>query len=160
MIKNGQMKKFNEINGDLLKLADEGKFNIIAHGCNCFNTMGGGIAKQIKEKFPKVWEADQETLKADIRKLGNFTGVSFGYKWGVLHVLNLYTQYNYSNKEPQFDYEAFTIVLRKINKIFKGMRIGLPQIGAGLAGGDWEKIKRIIKTELKDLKITIIYYKN
>lgn len=28
--------------GDLLKLADDGQFDVIVHGCNCFNTMGAG----------------------------------------------------------------------------------------------------------------------
>ena len=32
------------IKGDLIKLAQKGKFDIIAHGCNCFCTMGAGIA--------------------------------------------------------------------------------------------------------------------
>ena len=154
------MNEIIEIKGDLIKLAKEGKFNVIVHGANCFNTMGAGIAKQIKEHFPQAWEEDQKTLKADIRKLGNFSAVSIGYDWGVLHVVNAYTQYHYSVKEKPFDYEAFTIVLRKINKIFKGMKIGIPQIGAGLAGGDWNKIKKIIKNELTDVKPIIVYYEN
>jgi O-acetyl-ADP-ribose deacetylase (regulator of RNase III) len=49
--------------------------------------------------------------------------------------------------------------MRKINSIFSGKHIGLPQIGAGLAGGDWNKIKKIIQDELKDCKVTIVIYK-
>jgi O-acetyl-ADP-ribose deacetylase (regulator of RNase III) len=40
------------INGNLLKLAENGQFDIIMHGCNCFNTFGSGIAKSIKLSFP------------------------------------------------------------------------------------------------------------
>ena len=29
------------VHGDLFKLAEQGEFDIIVHGCNCFNTMGG-----------------------------------------------------------------------------------------------------------------------
>ena len=28
--------EYQEIEGDLIKLAQEGKFDVIAHGCNCF----------------------------------------------------------------------------------------------------------------------------
>jgi O-acetyl-ADP-ribose deacetylase (regulator of RNase III) len=45
-----------------------------------------------------------------------------------------------------------------MNHIFSEMHIGLPQIGAGLAGGDWETIKQIIKQELKDCDVTVVIY--
>ena len=34
----------NIVKGDLIKSAKEGQFDVIIHGCNCFNTMGAGIA--------------------------------------------------------------------------------------------------------------------
>ena len=40
--------------------------------------------------------------------------------------------------------------------MFSGKHIGLPKIGAGLAGGDWNIIKKIIQTELKDCKVTVV----
>lgn len=63
-----------------------------------------------------------------------------------------------NNKKP-IDYEALTLCMRKMNITFRGKRIGLPKIGAGLAGGDWNKIKNIIKTELKDCKVTVVILK-
>ena len=42
---------YNEINGDLIKLALEGKFDVIAQGCNCFCTMSAGIAPQMTKVF-------------------------------------------------------------------------------------------------------------
>lgn len=53
---------YKEVNGDLIKLALSGKFTAIAHGCNCYKTMGAGIAKQIAERFPNVFEADKATM--------------------------------------------------------------------------------------------------
>jgi O-acetyl-ADP-ribose deacetylase (regulator of RNase III) len=49
--------------------------------------------------------------------------------------------------------------MRKINHQFKGKKIGFPQIGAGLASGDWNRIKTIIQTELKDCEVTVVIYK-
>lgn len=48
--------------------------------------------------------------------------------------------------------------MRKINHIFKGQHVGLPQIGCGLAGGDWNRVKTIIQNELKDCFVTVVIY--
>ena len=49
--------------------------------------------------------------------------------------------------------------MRKINHMFKGQHIGLPRIGCGLAGGDWDIVRGIIQTELKDCHVTVVNYK-
>ena len=41
----------NRISGDLIYLAQSGEVDLIVHGCNCFCTMGAGIAKGIKAAF-------------------------------------------------------------------------------------------------------------
>ena len=35
-------ENYQEIIGDLIKLANEGTFDVITHGCNCMSTMGAG----------------------------------------------------------------------------------------------------------------------
>jgi len=145
------------ITGNLLKLAKEGHFDVIVHGCNCFCTMGAGIAKQIKEQFPRAYTADLATRRGDILKLGSFTRAESDSD-SPFTIVNAYTQYNYGVDSQKADYEAITLVMRKINHIFSGQRIGLPKIGAGLAGGDWNIIQKIIETELKDCDITIVEY--
>jgi O-acetyl-ADP-ribose deacetylase (regulator of RNase III) len=142
------------IEGDLLTFAKHGMFYAIAHGCNCFCTMGAGIAKQVKEEFDGAYIIDQQTQRGDYNKLGNFTKA---YQNGVW-IFNCYTQYHYGGEKP-FDYEAFTLCMRKINYHFYGKRIGLPLIGAGLAGGDWNIIEKIIEKELKDMDVTIVKFK-
>jgi O-acetyl-ADP-ribose deacetylase (regulator of RNase III) len=56
-------------------------------------------------------------------------------------------------------YPSMVLELHKMNAVFSGKHIGLPKIGAGLAGGDWNKIESIIKRELKDCKVTVVNYK-
>jgi len=150
-----------EINGDLLAYAKIRQFDLIVHGCNCFCTMGAGIAKQIKEQFPEAYAADCKTKKGDILKLGSYSGCKahrYDFK-----IINGYTQYHYGKNhmdgiEKPVDYEAITLVMRKINYNFKGQTIGMPKIGAGLAGGDWNIIKPIIERELKDCKVVVVNY--
>lgn len=74
-------------------------------------------------------------------------------------VVNAYTQYSPGIHLKPFDYEAMALCMRKMNHIFKGQHIGMPMIGAGLAGGDWERIKSIIQTELSDCDVTVVIYK-
>ena len=78
--------------------------------------------------------------------------------------MNAYTQFNYGRNHADGDakplsYEALTLCMKKMNILFAGKHIGLPKIGAGLAGGDWERIKEIIQRELKDCKVTVVNYK-
>ena len=154
----------NEIKGDLIEMALEGHFDVITHGCNCFCTMGAGIAPQIKEAFPDAWQADSGTRRGDIMKLGCYTYADIEIKdRGWLTVVNSYTQYNYGRNhedgdEKPIDYDALRLALRKINKNYSKKSIGLPKIGAGLAGGDWKLIKSKIEIELKDMDVTIVHY--
>ena len=147
---------YKEVDGDLLKLAKEGHFDFIVHGCNCFCTMQAGIAKSIKEQYPSAYLTDLRTEKGDIKKLGNYSETKIN---GSFTILNCYTQFHYDAKAKPFDYEAFTLCMRKINYEFAFNKIGLPLIGAGLAGGDWERIKSIIQKELKDMDVTVVKFK-
>jgi len=64
-----------EIDGDLIKLAKEGKFDVIAHGCNCFCTMGAGIAPQMAKAFgcndSEIFAMEAPNFYGNINKLGN-----------------------------------------------------------------------------------------
>ena len=120
--------------GDLLKMAENGKFDIIVQGCNCFNTMGGGLAKTIREKFPNVAEVDNLTEKGDYNKLGNYTLAWSNVYTGFI-IVNAYTQYNMSTGKDVFEYTAFSLILQKLAKQFRGENYGFPLIGMGLAHG-------------------------
>lgn len=149
------MRTYEELNGNLISLAKLGLFDVIAHGCNCFCAMGAGIAKDIKREFDGAYIVDSQTKKGDYNKLGNYTKA---YQHGVW-IYNLYTQYEYGREKIQIDYDALTLCLRKLNRECAGKTIGLPLIGCGLAGGNWEKVKQIIKNELYDMDIKIIFFK-
>lgn len=58
------------ISGDLIQLAEIEQFDLIAHGCNCYSTMGAGIAKAVMEVFPSSFETDRATKREDRAKLG------------------------------------------------------------------------------------------
>lgn len=151
---------YKEIEGNLINLAKEGKFDIIAHGCNCFCRMKRGIAPQMAAAFGcDEFPLEAKEQEGHINKLGQIDYKIFKLnEKRSICIVNCYTQYNWSTETKPFDYDAFTLCMRKMNHIFKGDHIGLPQIGSHLAGGNWEIIKEIIKQELKDCKVTIVIY--
>lgn len=143
------------INGDLIHLSQQGQFDIIIHGCNCFNNFGKGLARQIREVYPKAYEADLNTRKGDANKLGSYT-----YAWYPgLMIVNAYTQYRYGRGGVYADYDAIErVFLQLAEDIHITSRIGIPKIGAGLAGGDWSRIETIINKCLDSFNITCVVY--
>jgi O-acetyl-ADP-ribose deacetylase (regulator of RNase III) len=131
--------------GNLLDLAEAGQFDIIVQGCNCFNTMGGGIAREIRERYPMAAAMDMETEPGDYTKLGNWTvGINDLTDRRFL-IINAYTQYNMSRGTDVFEYIAFQLILQKLIHVYGDKRIGFPYIGMGLAGGDKETIMAMLE---------------
>ncbi|MFH2138015.1 MAG: macro domain-containing protein [Candidatus Omnitrophota bacterium] len=146
------------IKGDLIKKAQAAEFDVIIHGCNCFCAMGAGIAKSIKTAFPQAYEADLKTTKGDKAKLGTCSVAAVQTGKGKVYVVNAYTQYNFSGRGVLVDYEAIRSCMKWVKKNFSSQRIGIPKLGAGLAGGDWQVISAIINEELSGEDVTLVEY--
>lgn len=149
------------VEGNLIELAKKGNFDIIVHGCNIFHTMGSGIAAQLRKEFPEVYKADVlNSPYGDPLKLGCFTQTLVEpYRFNQFAVVNLYTQGSFGSTGVHVDYDA-------IRRGFMGIRctygpykkFGIPQIGAGLGGGDWKVIEEIIDS-IGFENLTCVLYK-
>jgi O-acetyl-ADP-ribose deacetylase (regulator of RNase III) len=149
------------IRGDLVELALDGHLDFIVHGCNCFHTMGAGIAKQIAEAFPGETgplEVDKRTPYGDASKLG-FVSFAMGPNrvGGTVGIFNAYTQFDIARNKGEcvVDYDAVRKAFQHVGATLslpsiaaEPCRLGFPAIGAGLAGGDWNRIFTIIQEEL------------
>lgn len=148
------------VKGDLIKMALDGEFDVIVHGCNCFCTMGAGIAKTIKDTWSSVYAADRRTVYGDRMKLGRTTYADV--EDGKLRVINAYTQYKFgtTNGVLPVDYDAIESVFTALGNAFRGasVRIGYPAIGCGLAGGDWVVVSRIIEKALDGCNHTYVEF--
>ncbi|HEY4223684.1 MAG TPA: phosphatase [Myxococcota bacterium] len=145
--------------GDLLALAKRGDFDVVVQGCNCFHGFGSGIAAQIKRDYPSAWDADKQTPKGDRNKLGTFSFADVSSPAGGFVIVNAYTQFRGGRAEtPLVDYDAVRACMKAIKAAYPGKRLGLPKIGAGAAGGDWNVIKQILDDELGDVDATVVEY--
>lgn len=154
--------------GNLITMGMAGTFDVIVHGCNCFNTMGSGIAREIRERLPAAFEVDQKTTIGDINKLGNMTVAhveNASPLTGCLTVINAYTQYTYGSKIPDFNLNAFKLILDKITQ--QGLRnraYGFPLIGSGLGQGDPVAIRAAleefagIQSEFYNSTVTLVEF--
>lgn len=120
--------------------------------------MGRGIAKQIKLEFPAAFDADKATARGDVRKLGTCTSAGVFGRSGPLVIVNAYTQFKWSGPHQVADYQAIAACMAWIKANHSGKRIGLPKIGAGLAGGDWAVIRGHIGEGLKGEDVTVVEY--
>jgi O-acetyl-ADP-ribose deacetylase (regulator of RNase III) len=150
--------------GNLLDLAEAGEFDIVVQGCNCFNTMGGGIAREIRERYWQAAEIDNLTTRGDYNKLGNWTSAPVITSTTEFEIVNAYTQYNMSQGTDVFEYVAFELILQKLIHAYGDKRIGLPYIGMGLAGGDSETIIGMIEAfaeqvSAKGGSVTLVEFK-
>lgn len=133
-----------EVNVDLLEYPLDG----LCHSCNCFNTMGAGIAASIKAKYPEAYESDTKFgLPGDRGKLGKF---SFIKTYDEKYVYNLYGQYSMGGWKRHTNYEALASALVGVkehaaNNLVK--RLGFPKnMGCVLGGGDWQVVRALIES--------------
>jgi O-acetyl-ADP-ribose deacetylase (regulator of RNase III) len=151
------------ISGNIIDLAEDGKFDYIVHGCNCFHTMGSGLAGQLVRRYPILLEADKTTKRGDREKLGTWTSLRVlkdGYQFTIV---NAYTQFFFGGGEDLFEYEAFDRFLTDFDSFLKTVRfnqkrVAFPKIGAGLAGGDWNRILKSIEAFAESQDVTIVEY--
>lgn len=151
-----------EIEGNLLDLFDAGVFDVIAHGCNCFHNMGGGIAAQIAKRYPCALMVDIDTWTTAVEQLGKVTFIEYkNEKIGRSQIIaNAYTQYMPGQSSPDVLYPSIRSCLQKIYRFTNSRdKIGLPLIGCGIAGGDWDIVSSIIKEELHGRDVTIVHFK-
>lgn len=145
-----------EIKGDLL----ETPCDVIAHGVNCQNVMGSGVARVLFEKWPIVKEAyHQHFLEYDPGEDGiNFLGTIQDFMVnGEYGFINCFTQQYFGPADKKYvSYDAIYDCFKQIADIYD--EVAIPRIGCGLAGGNWEIVKRIINDAVGDKCKVYAYY--
>lgn len=157
------------VQGDLIQMFKQGKFDLIGHQCNCFSVMGGGIAGVLAAEFPQITQGNSEKLLPE-EKFGTYEVID--------GIINMYSQYRSGGCHNQGidSFEIRTLALKhilyKINYSHKGKSIGLPFIASGIAADTHLRkslgvptvenyfktfIAPIIEDCLVDMDVTIVY---
>lgn len=130
------------IKGNLLAI----ECGIIAHQVNCRGTMGAGLAKSLRSKYPVCFESYSKYCKANLFKLGM---VQFCKVNPNLFICNLAGQDGYGTSKRQTCYDALAVCLGKLHA--KSLELNLVpylpfKLGCGLAGGNWATVSKLIET--------------
>ena len=129
----------------------------IAHGVNCQNVMGAGVAKVLYEKYPKVKEDYHRHCAFHIeRKNKLLGGIDFSYQVDNKLVVNCFTQDRYGSDGKRYvNYSAIVDCFKEMT-FFSGVGgeiegpIAIPKIGCGWAGGNWEFVEQLINDTVGD----------
>jgi O-acetyl-ADP-ribose deacetylase (regulator of RNase III) len=120
------------VSGDLFD-NDHG-VQAIAHGCNCQGSMGAGVAKTIRARYPAMYEEYRSRCEAEPRRfnLGDcWLSKADDPPW----VFNLGTQEGYWRSRAS--YEAIETALKEMRRQADAegiTSIAMPRIGVGYGG--------------------------
>ncbi|MEE1504756.1 MAG: macro domain-containing protein [Acutalibacteraceae bacterium] len=152
-------------NGDTLTSTAD----VICHQVNCKGVMGAGLAKQIRDKYPNVYDHYKwhcktfgQNLGVKSSLLGNII-LDFGKDIdnGKQIIASLFAQDGYGRDKRYTDYEALRKSLKCLSLFLGGHEntIAIPyQMGCGLGGGDWNIVLSIIEEELASYTVEIWKY--
>lgn len=154
--------KIKYVKGDLLQASER----CILHGCNAQSTMNSGVAKLIRAKWPSAYTVYKASEQHDGMRLGV---VTYAQQDDGKIIFNGITQEFYGRVPNRcyVSYEAIKEVIQAMNYFMEhpdGLfeegeipSVAMPMIGAGLGGGDWEIISKIIEEESISFQ-PVVYY--
>ena len=142
----------------------EVKRGLICQQVNCRGTMAAGLAKQLREKYPYIYDEYKEFIYA--RKVHHIGGnqllgaVNPVFINKDLLVINIFGQEDFGTDGVYTDYEALEKALRYIEETVApsyNLPVYIPRgIGCGLGGGDWKKVSMIINDVFADSDVNCI----
>jgi hypothetical protein len=143
------MKNFNK---DIF----QGEWDGMVHCANLYKTMGAGIARIVKAKYPEAYEADCETILGTPNKLGTFSHARIEIEKPI-DIFNLYGQMGMGNDGHPMNRNArYDAVYDGIYRICEFIIASKPKsdyilafphkIASDRAGGDWIVIEAILES--------------
>lgn len=152
------MTAIRYVTGNLL----ETELPIIMQGCNAQGRMGSGLALSIRIKFPWAYEIYVDAHQRAGLRLGEIVWAI--HESGKPIIGNAITQEFYGRDQKLYvNYEAVRLCLKEVERFIVATQgdqpdldiasiravtqVGFPLIGAGLGGGKWSIISKIIEEE-------------
>ena len=136
----------NYIKGNILDVTK----GIIVQQVNCQGVMGAGLAKQIRDKWPVVYDNYKDKVdtcqnRKDLLGNTSFSKVSIDTP---LYVASIFGQFNYGRSGR---FTIYPVLFKGLEYIFRLSEVDkipvyIPKgLGCGLAGGNWEFVEEYIR---------------
>lgn len=145
------------LNGDLLEAEED----MICHQVNCKAKMNSGIAKQIREKYPKAYVDYMNVFtfgNSNKRILGTVRS-SLVEESPSKYVAHMFSQFNYGYDGKRYtSYDAIYECLETVKNTAQkhGLSVALPyNIGCDRGGANWEIVYKMIQEIFSDYNVTI-----
>lgn len=151
------------INGNLF----DSKADVLCHQVNLFGVMGGGIAAEIRKRFPSVYEEYKEQCeKINCTNYEDYLGTVLMVdtnKGRDQFIANCFCQNYFSENNCLTNYEKMEKCFYEIkdwmnhnNKYTVAFPYG---IGCGIAGGNWGIVENIIQKVLDNHNLIVEIWK-
>lgn len=149
---------------------------IITHCCNDIGAWGAGFVEALSKSWPLSEQAYREWHKAQNKlmddsifkgqtetsgpfKLGEVQFVLVGPKLWVANIIGQHRVGMGADNRPPIRYDAIQQGLKKVHRhvLTHSASVHMPRMGAGLAGGRWDAIEKLIQVELavKGVHVTV-----
>lgn len=137
--------------GDIFAMPD---LQALGHGVNCKGKMGSGIAVLFRNKFKEMHKDYVKLCDEDKLQLGEV----FPYydETENITIFNMASQY-FPGADARLD--ALLTSVREVEQYCRHHGIdvvGLPQIGCGIGGLDWEVVRRAIEDEVGESPVKFV----
>lgn len=133
------------VKGDATNPIGEGN-KLIIHCCNDIGAWGAGFVLALSRKWKEPEQAYRQMKK---RILGDAQIVEVE---DDIMVVNMIGQHDIRtiNGIPPIRYDAIAKALKQVNDFAIAWKatVHAPRFGAGLAGGDWNKIEELLKQNI------------
>lgn len=124
---------------------------VICHQVNCQGVMGSGIAKQVRDKYPKVYDTYRAICNAyePSELLGH---VFSGNVRNEFRIDNLFAQENFGYDGKCYtDYHALRKCLESVANTYENKTIAIPYLmGCHRGGGSWDIVYKMIEEIFSD----------
>lgn len=117
---------------------------VVAHGVNIHGVMGAGIAKEVRQRHPDVYELYKEHCRLGTLQTGMllpiFSETDVSPRW----------IFNISSQDAPGAHASYAWLEEGVRKSYdflelKGLRgIAFPRIGAGIGGLQWARVEKIL----------------
>lgn len=130
---------------------------IICHGCNSLGIMGKGLALQMKNKFPNMYNKYKNLCTNKELNPGDVYVFKVNGNYRIKYVFNLITQDNLSSASLDYIEKSMENAI-KLAKMYNYNEFAIPLIGCGLGNLKWNDVKKIVVMLAKKHNFKIIVY--